>query len=306
MRVNRREFLKQATIGGIALMGTTVVPRAFAEDKKPKSTIAVVEGEDPAAMALAALELLGGMKKFVNKGEVVLVKPNIGWERTPEQAANTNPEVVAAIVKECLKAGAKKVKVLDRTCMDPRKCYEMTGIKAAAEKAGAEVILIENRPTFYKDVEFPEAKELKKWPVVKEALECDCIINVPIAKHHGGATLTLSIKNLMGLMGGKRGDIHPKMHHNLTDFMTVIKPRLHIIDAYRVLVRNGPSGGNLKDVVLAKKIIAGTDPVAVDSYACTLDAFKKKAEDIIHIKTAYERGMGEIDLEKVEILTKKL
>ncbi|MFA5794911.1 MAG: DUF362 domain-containing protein [Candidatus Brocadiia bacterium] len=305
---NRREFLKQAALGGIALVGTKFMPRAFGEDEKPKyvTTIAVVDGDDPAKMTLAALELLGGIKKFVKKDQIVAVKPNIAWERPPEFAADTNPEVVAAIVKECLKAGAKKVKVFDRPCMDARKCYEISGIKAAAEKAGAEVILIENRDAFYQEVEFPKAKELKKWPVVKEILGCDCFINVPVVKDHGSTRLSLGLKNLMGLMGGNRGKIHQNIHQKIADFATVIKPQLTIADAYRVMVRRGPNAGTEKDIVMVKKIIAGTDPVAVDSYCCTLDPFKLKGDNIDYIKFANELGLGEIDLKKVEILTKKI
>ncbi|MFH1227946.1 MAG: DUF362 domain-containing protein [Planctomycetota bacterium] len=308
MKLNRREFLKQAAVGGISLAGTAIIPKVFGEGEKPKyvTTIAVVDGDDPAKMTLAALELLGGMKKFVKKDQVVAVKPNIAWERPPELAAETNPEVVATIVKECLKAGAKKVKVFDRPCMDPRKCYDISGIKAAAEKAGAEVILIENRDVFYKEVEFPDGKELKKWPVVKEILDCDCFINVPVVKSHGATKLSLGLKNLMGLMGGNRGQIHQGIHQKIADFATVIKSHLTVADAYRVMVRGGPNAGTAKDIVMVKKIIAGADPVAVDSYCCTLEPFKLKGEDVNYIKFANEFGLGEIDLKKVEILTKKV
>lgn len=319
-KISRREFLtKAALMGGSGLIMPSIFPllgKAEDTEKKEKEKeiplnkiIAVCEGQDPAAITRGALEILGGMKKFVKKDDIVLVKPNIAWARQPEFAATTNPDVVATIIKETLAAGAKKVKVLDRTCNDARRCYKITGIEEAAKKAGAEVILIE-QATPYKEVEIKKGKVLKMVDIVKEALECNCIINVPIAKHHGLTKLTLGIKNLMGLVGGKRADLHKDIDQKLADLLTVLKPHLTIVDAYRVLIKHGPTGGKKEDVRLVGKVIAGVDIVAVDAYASGLAAFKETLgdidpEDIDYIKTAAERELGEMNLDKMKVIEKK-
>ncbi|MEK7448654.1 MAG: DUF362 domain-containing protein [Planctomycetota bacterium] len=316
---SRREFLeKGALIGGLGFFGLPLLtthllngepapPEKPAPDEPPADltkTISVVSGDDPAKMTALAIESLGGMATFVKKDNVVVVKPNIAWERAPELAATTNPEVVATIVRECLKAGAKTVKVFDRTCNESRRCYRTSGIEAAAKEAGAEVLFIGERESFYKEMPFPKKKVT--WPIVKEALECDVLINVPIAKHHGLSKLTLGIKNLMGLMGGKRGEIHKELGLYLSDLLTVVKPHLTIIDAYRVLVSHGPTGGKPEYVKMARKIIAGVDPVAVDAYATTLPEFGLTPYDIEHIFTASENKLGEIDLKKIKIIEKTI
>ena len=278
--------------------------RASKEAEKLARSIAVIDGNDPAKMTALALETLGGLKRFIKKGDVVVVKPNIAWERTPEFAVTTNPEVVATIVQECLKVGAKKVKVFDRTCNEARRAYRASGIEAAAKAAGADVLYIKNRESFYTTMELPKRKE--KWPIVKEALECDFFINVPIAKHHSLTKLTLGIKNLMGVMGGRRGTIHREIDSYLTDMLRIIPPHLTVIDAYRVLTAHGPTGGNLTDVKMAKKIIAGFDPVAVDAYAATLPEFGLEPADINYIYTAAEEKLGEMDLSKMNIIKKTI
>jgi len=315
-RYSRREFLeKAAMIGGAGL----ILPKTSFLFAQPKDTpkepeppldkiIAVCEGKEPSKLTKGVIEALGGMGKFVKKGQTVLVKPNIAWERKPELAATTNPEVVATIVQECFAAGAKKVIVLDRSCADARRCYRLSGIEEAAKKAKAEVIIVENRPAFFKKVQFPKGKIIKEWDIVKEATECDVFINVPIAKHHSLPKLTLGIKNLMGLMGGNRADIHKDIGQKLADVLTVIRPHLTIIDAYRVLVAHGPTGGKDEDVKLVGKVIAGVDPVAVDAYAASLEVFKDIVGDapICYVKAAAEMGLGEMDLTKLKIIEKKI
>lgn len=320
-KISRREFLaKSAIIGGSGLIMPSLLPLlGQAEDEAPKEKekeiplnkiIAVCAGQDPAAITKGVLEILGGMKKFVKKDDIVLVKPNIAWEKKPEFAATTNPDVVATIIKEARAAGAKKVKVLDRTCNDARRCYHISGIEEAAKKAGAEVILIE-KASQYKEVEIKKGQVLKTATIVKEALECDVFINVPIAKHHGLTKLTLGIKNLMGLLGGKRADLHKDIDKKLADILTVLKPHLTIIDAFRVLIKHGPTGGKKEDVRLVGQVMAGVDIVAVDAYSSGLEAFKETLgdidpDDIDYIKTAAERELGEIDLKKMQVIEKKL
>ena len=247
-------------------------------------------------MTRQAVDALGGMGKFVGKKSVVMVKPNIGWSRSPAQAANTNPYVVEAIVEMCREAGAKKVKALDHTVRNARITYGRSGIKDAVKRAKGSMEFVDKRK--FKDKSIPEGELLKSWPIYKDALDVDVLINVPIAKHHSLTRLSLGIKNLMGLIEG-REEIHTRIDQKLADLSTVIKPDLIIMDAYRILTANGPNGGTPKDVELVGQVIAGIDPVAVDSYTTTL--FGLKGEDIGHIKESYDRGLGEIDPDKIDI-----
>lgn len=291
--MNRRDFLK---IAGSAFIYTSLTKQVFAE--KPVSIVAVAEGKNYEDITKSAINAVGGMNNFVKKGDVVVVKPNIGWDRKPEFAANTHPLVVKAIVEDCLRAGAKKVKVFDRTCNDPRRSYDNSGITDVL-KGMSKVEL--------KHIDYDRFKRialngvfLKEWELYDEALNADVYINVPIAKHHGLTGLTLSIKNIMGIMGGNRGYIHRNIENALADIHTVFKTHLNIIDATRILIDNGPQGGNLKDVKVLHKVIASTDKVALDAYATTL--FGLKPEDIAISKIAYQRGLGEINLNKIKVI----
>ena len=216
-------------------------------------------------------------------------------------AANTNPEVVAEIVKLCLEAGAKKVKVFDNPVNDARRCYKQSGIADAAEKAGADVKFVDTRK--FKDVKL-QGMALKSWPLYSEVLDADKFINVPIAKTHGLAGLTLSLKNLMGIMGGSRGRIHQNIDECLIDVAGAVKPALTVLDAVRMLTANGPQGGDLSDVKIMNTIIAGTDMVAVDSFGTTL--FGKKPNDLGCVKAARKRNFGKSDIAKMNIKKVKI
>ena len=183
------------------------------------------------------MNAMGGIKRFISRGDIVVVKPNIGWDRTPEYAANTNPEVVAALVRLCYDAGAKKVKVFDYPVNDARRCYKQSGIADAARAAGAEVSFVDERK--FKDVRI-NGMALKSWPLYKDILETDKIINVPIAKTHGLTTLTLGMKNWMGVMGGWRSRLHHRIDENLVDVSRAIRPTLIVLDAVRILTASGP------------------------------------------------------------------
>jgi len=299
--VSRRAFLGCA-IAGTALYATgkTVAAQVFPEDAAKGSEIAVAKGDDPAQMVRAAIGAYGGMSRFVRKGNVVLVKPNIAFERRPEQAGCTNPQLVAELVRICREAGASKVKVYDRTVHSARKTYEASGIAEAARDAGAEVSFVSRDRDQWVNTSIPKGKVLTSCPLYKDALEADVFINVPIAKHHNIPGLTMSIKNLMGLLGGNRGAlIHNPVHERLPDLATVLRPHLNVLDAHRILLRGGPSGGSLDDVAYANKVIVGTDIVAVDAYGATL--FDKDPAEFGFIVNAHERGLGEYDLEKVKI-----
>ncbi len=304
-RITRRDFIKgmAATGAGIYLAGRIVTPDQLAHAQTGIDVQLAVAQGDLAKGAEAeliksvtreAVGALGGMSKFVSKKSVVMVKPNIAWNRTPAQAANTNPYVVEAIVEMCREAGAKKVLVLDNTVNQPQITYQRSKIRDAVKRAKGSIEYVDERK--FKEKSIPDGQELKSWLIYKEALDVDVLINVPIAKHHSLTKLSLSIKNIMGLIED-REDIHTRIDQKLADLCTVIKPDLVIMDAYRILTAHGPNGGTARDVKLTGQVIAGTDPVAVDSYSATL--FGLKGEDIGYIKAAHDMGLGEIDLDKV-------
>jgi len=254
-------------------------------------------GEDSFKNTVEAIEAMGGMGRFVKKGEVVVVKPNMAWDRTPEQAGNTDPQVVAALVELCYKAGAKRVNVFDIPCNDDKRVYENSGIQEAAVKKGASVYFADHWNVV--KAKFPYPSPMEGWPILRDAVVCDTFINVPVLKHHGLTKLTLSMKNLMGVCSGTRGIMHLDIGNKLADLTDFISPDLTVIDATRVLVRNGPSGGNLKDVVVKNKVFVATDPILADSYACQL--MKHDPMDIPYIKAAAKRGFGKVDISKADI-----
>lgn len=291
--INRREFLSKTAFTAMTLSGLSRLSAVVSADVD----LIVVKNGSPADMVRKAIDALGGMAKFVKKDQTVLVKPNIGWDRLPEQAANTNPEIVAEVVKMCLQAGAKRVRVLDRTCNEARRCYKNSGIEKSASDAGAEVrFIVDSR---FENVQIPSGELITSWPVYRDALESDVLINIPIAKNHSISRVTLGFKNLMGLLGGDRGQIHKDFMIKIVDVATVIKPALTIIDAYRILLRNGPTGGNISDVAEVKTIVAGIDPVATD--ACAVSLFNIKPAEMEYLQRAAQRGLGKIDLDKVKV-----
>jgi len=308
-RSSRKDFLRgiAASLGAAPLVTAVAsAARASTEEKLNPRTkrivrtfcdLAVVKGDSPAAITRKAVEALGGMKMFVHRGDVVVVKPNIGWDREPAYAANTNPEVVATLIKLCYAAGAKKVKVFDRSCNTAAMCYVNSGIAEASRKAGADLFhVIDSK---FIPARFPSGSAMESWPIYRDAVECDCFINVPIAKHHGLSGLTLSMKNLMGVCGGIRGQIHWNIDNKLPELTKFINPDLTVIDAYRILLRHGPSGGSLEDVRTMKTVIAGTDPVLADSYAATL--FGKRPNEIDHIRKGETMHVGTTNIAKARI-----
>ncbi len=295
--MERRDFIKLVAITGIGLSFPHKLDMFFNKaEASTKPDLAVVHGASPSKITKAAIDALGGINKFISRGDIVVIKPNIAWDRTPEQAANTNPEVVKIVVKLCLEAGARKVKVFDRPVNDPRRCYVQSGIAKAARTAGADVHYVDER-------KFTEMKingnALKSWPLYKEIFEADKVINIPIAKHHSLAKLTMSIKNWMGIMGGRRSKIHQRLDESLVDIAMTVKPTLTILDAVRILTANGPQGGSLSDVKKLDTIIAGVDQVSVDAYGATL--FGMKGGNLGYVRIANKNGLGRMDLSKLSI-----
>lgn len=264
-----------------------------ADSRFPEMTI--IRGGDPRALVRAAFRQLGGAERFIARGDSVVVKPNISWDRTPEQAANTNPEVVAEVVRLCREAGASEVIVTDVSINEPRRSFERSGIAAAARAAGADVILPEER--LFREVDL-QGTVLNSWPVLDPFLEAGKVINIAVAKHHSLTGASLGMKNLYGILGGPRQRLHQLIDESLVDLAGFVRPALTIIDASRVLLRNGPGGGSQADVIAANTLIAGTDPVAVDAYAAKawwdLDSSRLR-----YLRLAAARGLGAWDLAKV-------
>jgi len=302
--MDRKEFLRQVaawSAGACAVPLFRIEP--LAADEKPPGLLATATGKDYEALVTKVLEPLGGLKAFVKPGARVVVKPNIGWDRKPEQAGNTHPDIVKTVVKLALDAGAKQVLVFDRSVNDARRCYVNSGIQAAVESIKdnrVQCLFCDALP--HVPVDIQNAKSLMNFEFYKNALEsdCDCYINLPIAKHHSIAKLTLGLKNVMGVVSGNRGEIHKSIHQRIADLNLVVRPKLTIMDATRILLRGGPSGGNLADVKVLDTLVASADTVAVDSYCVSF--FDLKPQDIGAIQAAKDLGLGESDLSKVKVV----
>ncbi len=290
--MNRRDFMKDLALGGAVLgFGPSLLAQA-----KTVPDMAMVTGESPAAITTEALAALGGMKRFVAKGDKVMIKPNIGWDRTPELAATTNPEVIKTLIALCFDAGAKEVTVMDHTTNQAQRCYARSGIAEAAKAAGAKVPFVNE----YRLKKIALRGEwLKEWEVFTDFVETDKLINVPIAKHHSLSRLTMGMKNWLGAIGGARNQLHQKLDEAMVDLAAFFKPQLTVLDAYRILTRNGPQGGRTSDVKLQKTVIASVDPVAADTVGAGF--FDIRPEELIYLGIAARRGLGHTDLEKLTI-----
>jgi uncharacterized protein (DUF362 family) len=265
-------------------------------------TMTVVQNGEPRALVAQALENLGGISHFVSRQDVVVLKPNIAWDRTPEQAANTNPDFVAEVVRQCWQAGAKRVIVTDVSCNEARRCFHRSGIQAAALAEHAEVILPD--PELFREVDMGGVV-LKTWPVFKPFLEADKIFNLPIGKHHELTGATLGMKNWYGILGGERNRLHQQIHQSLVDLANFMLPTLTLMDCYRVLLRNGPTGGNVEDTAVKKTIVAGTDPVAIDAYVAKA-FWNLDAAQMPYLAMAAARGLGTVDFEKLQVKISQL
>ena len=302
--MKRRTFVKN---GALLSSGILLAPLGRGQDKptslntvRPGLTgqVVQVKGGSPYEITRRALVELGGMGKFVSRGDAVMVKPNIGWNRTVEQAACTNPEVLRAVIELAFTAGAGKVVVMDNTCHKAEDCYQRSGIAEAARKAGAEVRYCDENRLEVHDF---KGEYLGKWPVFRDFLEMDKFINVPILKHHGSSGLTIAMKNLYGILGGNRGKLHRDMGENIADLAHGFRSHLVVVDAFRVLMRNGPVGGRLSDVEMRQTVIASASIMHADVAAAAL--FGRDAREVEFLQAAYARKMGEIEVAKVPLRT---
>jgi uncharacterized protein (DUF362 family) len=297
VRTSVKAALAAAAVGSVPVVDLLAAPAQAAE----APLLAVRRGADISKLVRDTVGALGGMQKFVKPGNVVVVKPNIGWDRTVELAANTHPEIVRTLVELCLEAGAKRVRLFDRTCNDPRRCYVQSGIAAAIDGLKSDRVELEHiDPRAFKPLAIQSGKILPTWEFYQPALEADVFINAPIAKHHSISRLTLGMKNLMGVIGGSRGKLHTNIAEALADIASVIPCDLTVIDATRILVANGPQGGRLEDVRKLDTLIASPDIVAADAYAATL--FDLKPDEVPSIVAGARRGLGIMDLKKIRLV----
>lgn len=298
-KISRREFLiRGATLGlaygGLGLISTPSILRAVTEAAPPKPLdLAVAKGGSPAENTMKAIQALGGIERFVKKGSKVALKPNCLAANPPEIASTTNPDVMEVLVKMCLQAGAREVVV---TSHDPERSFQISRVTDVCSAAGARVVAANTRD-LYQSVPVLRGRLLQNVEIIKEILDADVFINVPIAKHHSQTEVTLSMKNLMGI-NWDRAFFHINgLDQAIADLNTVVKPDLIIMDANRILLTNGPAGpGQTRD---ERTVIAGTDPVAMDAYTTAL--FDRAPRDIRHIRFAYESGIGEMNLDKLKI-----
>jgi len=275
-----------------------------AENKTGFDLIALKGGSGPDELFRTGIAYLGGMNRFVKKGQSVLIKPNMGWDRSPEYGANTDPVLIGSIVKECFKSGASEVYVLDHTCDSWKSCYKNSKIEEYAKNSGAKTVAA-NSQDYYIKTPIPHGKILKEAMVHKLFIQCDVVINVPVLKHHSSTGITASMKNLMGVVWDRYEWHRKDLHQCIADFATLRRPDLCILDGWRVMVKNGPRGYSTSDIIKHEYLFMSTDPVAIDTAGAAVlaksGAINGKAEDIRYIKLAREYGLGRTDLDKMNI-----
>jgi uncharacterized protein (DUF362 family) len=264
----------------------------------PQAYLAVARGGDPAAITRAAIAALGGIERFVEAGDDVIVKPNICVNyHPPEYAATTNPTVVATLVALCLGAGARRVRVMDTPFGGtPESAYGVSGIDEAVRAAGGEMEVMS--PVKFVNTPIPEGQDITEWEVYQDILDADVLIDVPIAKDHSAARLSLGMKNLMGVIT-RPNQMHRNLHQRIADLGSLVRPTLTVVDAVRILTDHGPTGGSLNDVQRMDTVIASHDIVAADAYAATL--FDLTGADIAYVKAAAEMGLGTMDLNGIKV-----
>ena len=291
--IKRRTFIKA---GAAAVAGAAALPSVSLAEE-PQATVVVVHGTDIPKMVEAGIAKMGGWDKFFKPGGKVALKPNLAWNSTPEQGGNTHPDILRAVVLAAEARKVKQVTIPENTCQPEKKTFEASGALDALKGTGAK--LYRPRPSEYKAVSVPKGKICQDAKVSLDLLEADCLVNMPVAKHHGGATLSLSMKNWMGAVDNstRRAWHRNGLHQCIADFSTYLKPTLIVIDATRIMLDHGPQGpGKLAH---PHEIIFATDPVAADTYAASL--FGKTPDDVPHIKIAAELGVGCADLAKIKV-----
>lgn len=310
--MKRRDFLKNLGFAGAASLFSVKEINAMthisgALNVSQPDLVALMGGE-PAAMLEKAIAESGGIEKYVKKGQTVVLKPNIGWDKSPELAANTNPALVGKMVSLCLKAGAKEVLVFDHTCDNWQRSYENSGIQKAVRDAGGKMVP-GNDESMYVEVDLPNAVTLKKPRIHKAILDCDVWFNMPVLKNHGGPKMTVAMKNLMGIVWDRRFFHANNLHQCIADIATYSKkPALNIVDAYRTMKTNGPQGKSLSDVALTKALFLSPDMVAVDTAAIRFfsQVQEMNIDDVQYLSMGEKQHVGTMNLDKLNIKRVKL
>lgn len=309
--MKRRDFIKTTAAAGVAALTFDKLQAAITSNNmmvEAAPDMVAVMGGEPAQLLERALKEMGGIEKYVKKGQSVVIKPNIGWDKKPDFAANTNPELIEALVKQCFKAGAKKVSVFDHTCDNWQKCYENSGIEKAAKVAGA-MVLPGNDETYYKEVAIPQGQKLKSTKIHQALLEADVWFNVPVLKNHGGAKMSIAMKNYMGIIWD-RGYFHSNdLQQCIADICTWNKkPTLNIVDAYRCMRKNGPQGRSVSDTSVLKTLIVSTDIVAADTAAIGLfnQVEKININEVGHVANGEKLKLGTQNLNNLNVKRIKL
>ncbi len=307
-KISRRRFLKWL---GVAAASTALWGPACSsqsEEAAPRrlppapagdqAYMAVARGDDPAMITERAVAALGGIERFVKSDDDVIIKPNICVDyHPPEFAATTNPTVVATLVKLCLGAGAKRVRVMDMPFGGtPASAYAISGIETAVQDAGGEMEIM--NPAKFIETRIPEGQDIQAWDVYRDIVTADVLINVPITKHHSLARLSLGMKNLLGTIN-KPNQIHSNLGQRIADLTSLIRPTLTVVDAVRVLMTHGPTGGSLNDVYQANTVAASHDFVAADTWGASL--FELAGTDINYINAAANMGLGTLDLDSIKV-----
>jgi uncharacterized protein (DUF362 family) len=303
-KISRRQFIKgTAAAATLPLLFDPLPFYGTLAHASANVDLVIAKNGTPTKLLQASMAPLGGMGRFVKQGQRVVIKANIAWARTPEQACTNNPELLYALVRMCFEAGTKEVAVWDHTCDNYQFAFARSGLKEAGQKAGADVLSGHGR-NVYKQVEIPKGKKLKTAEVLRDVLEADVFINFPIPKHHFATEVTLGMKNLIGIVWDMEQLHRIDLHQCIADINTLRKPDLTVVDAIRILTTNGPKGpGKTEDIA---EVIATTDIVAADAYAAAFFKHPRtgkpfRPEDVKFVRLGYEAGLGEIDLSKVRI-----
>jgi len=306
-KISRRDFLKGCGVAGLGLGLASIAPGivkgVLAEESAVSEGLDIVAVKGDTAKAVrAAVETLGGIAKFVSRGDKVIIKPNMSFPNPAVWGTTTSPEVVVEIAKMCLEAGAKKVLILDHPLRRPEICLAKAGIKDACGGLDDTFVFVLAEEKFFKEVNIPQGESVHKAKLMKDVLESDVLINVPTAKSHMATGVSLGLKGMMGLIWD-RGEFHRlDLNRCIVDLNTIVKRDLTIIDCTRALVTGGPGGpGEIEELSI---IVAGIDPVAVDSYVVPMAKWYGRSfsgSQVKHIVEANDRGLGEIDISKLKV-----
>lgn len=303
--ITRRQSIKKLVklSGGLALTGALTWPLQKPTPAKAASLnhefiiegIGQTEAYSIKDLTRNVFDTAGGINRFVSKGDIVVIKPNLSWARRPELAATTHPQVLQAVIELCQDAGAKRVRIADNTIHDARQCFALTGAGIVAKDTGSD--LIYPRSSLMRKMKL-KGNRLDIWPVFKPLIEADVLINLPIAKHHSLSGLTLGMKSWIGGVAGSRWSLHQDINQSIVDLANFFQPTVTLIDAIRIMTQNGPSGGSTSYVSVKNTLILSDDPVAADAKAAFL--FNRKPQDLGFIRMAQQQGLGTYDFRKLD------